>query len=283
MVQEGQAQDHLRTPASPRSVVPARELRHPIAGRRVGEVDERAGGSTPFTARRGASGRNRRRPCGSGRSQRGELPRGRACDPGVVAVVAAEIPHEKRRRPHEATASADEVALRSRRRRRCSCSPAPRYPDHVEASVVGARNRGSHEVRQDWVTVAATTRWSKPASFGSPSTCRCAPAPRVGAPEPPVQEDMTPARLGAVRITVSPAGPGGRLAGRDARRCFSSQPWLERYAPLKGLEKQWIQVERAELAVAGPRLCGAGALEGCDVDEDRLRSAPLDVVGTTRP
>ena len=56
-----------------------------------------------------------------------------------------------------------------------------------------------------------------------------------------------------------------------------AQPGLERDGPV-GLEQQRVEEQHAELAVAEPRLAGTGALERADVDEDRARSTPLDVV-----
>ena len=44
------------------------------------------------------------------------------------------------------------------------------------------------------------------------------------------------------------------------------------------LKQQRVQVEHAELPVAGPRLALSQPLERADVDEHGLRSAPLDVV-----
>src|SRR6185437_16095406 len=57
----------------------------------------------------------------------------------------------------------------------------------------------------------------------------------------------------------------------------SAQERLRRDAAVS-LQHQWIEEERAELAVAGPRLALAQPLERADVDEHRLGAAPLDVV-----
>jgi hypothetical protein len=57
----------------------------------------------------------------------------------------------------------------------------------------------------------------------------------------------------------------------------AAQPGLERHAAVR-LQEERIEVERAELPVAGPRLSRPEPLEGAHVDEDRPRPAPLDVV-----
>ena len=76
---------------------------------------------------------------------------------------------------------------------------------------------------------------------------------------------------------VAKAEEAGRLAWGDAVD-RAAQPGLEGDL-LVGLEQQRVEVEHAELPVAGPRLSLPQRLEGADVDEDRLRAAELDVVG----
>ena len=67
------------------------------------------------------------------------------------------------------------------------------------------------------------------------------------------------------------------LAGLDpVDRAAQERPEVD---AAKRLQEERVEEEGAELAVAGPGLALAQALEGADVDEDRPCPAPLDVVG----
>ena len=58
----------------------------------------------------------------------------------------------------------------------------------------------------------------------------------------------------------------------------ASEPRL-RCDPAVGLQQQRVEEQCAELAISGPGLTISQPLEGAHVDEDRLRAAPLHVVG----
>ena len=88
-----------------------------------------------------------------------------------------------------------------------------------------------------------------------------------------VQDDV---REDAAPEAVAEAEEPAHLVRLDSLE-RAAEPRLEGHA-LVGLEHQRVEHERAELPVAGPRLALAQALEGADVDEDRLSTPPLHVV-----
>jgi hypothetical protein len=96
----------------------------------------------------------------------------------------------------------------------------------------------------------------------------------VTALEPAVQDDVG---QHSAPQQVAHRHRGARFGRGDAVD-RAAQPGMER-DPAVGLEHQGIEEERAELAVADPRLALAQALEGADVDVDRGSAAPLHVVG----
>jgi hypothetical protein len=89
--------------------------------------------------------------------------------------------------------------------------------------------------------------------------------------EPVVQDDVGEDTAPEARQQRS------RLARLDPLEA-PAQPGLRR-DPAVGLQHERIEEERAELAVARPRLALAQPLERADVDEDRLAATPLNVVG----
>ena len=101
-----------------------------------------------------------------------------------------------------------------------------------------------------------------------PRTARIAPLQRVLRDD--VHEDAGPRQI--ARREQRPQ----RMRGNPID--IAAQPRSEIDA-LVGLHHQGIEEQLAELPVADPRLPPAQQLEGRDVDEDRLRAAPLDVVG----
>ncbi len=98
-------------------------------------------------------------------------------------------------------------------------------------------------------------------------------AVRVTVLEPRVQDDV---REDAAAEAVAEAEERPHLGRLDPLE-RAAEPRLEGHA-LVGLEQKWVEDERAELAVARPRLAFTQPLEGADIDEDRLRASPLHVV-----
>src|SRR5439155_11650839 len=91
--------------------------------------------------------------------------------------------------------------------------------------------------------------------------------------EPSVQRDV---RQHSAPEEIAEREQAPRLDRRDAGKA-APEPRAEVDALVR-LEQQRVQVEHAELPVARPWLAGAQPLERADVDEHRLRAAPLDVV-----
>ncbi len=91
--------------------------------------------------------------------------------------------------------------------------------------------------------------------------------------EPGVQRDV---RHHATAEEVTERHEPPRLDRRDPFEA-AAEPRPEVHSLVR-LQQQRIEIEHAELAVAGPRLTRPQPLERADVDEDRSRAAPLDVV-----
>ena len=102
----------------------------------------------------------------------------------------------------------------------------------------------------------------------------------VGVPplEPGMEDDV---RQDTATEAVAEAHERAHLRRLDPLQ-RAAEPRLERHA-LVGLEHERIEDERAELAIAGPRLAFAQPLERADVDEDRLRARAIARCRAKRP